>query len=178
MSLTRVLPSCFRSSYHPFSWYLCSPALSSLPSSPWAYLEFCFWRGAAIFVCPLGGVITWHRAVECLVSVSNCVIYMLPLMLSYKHDDIVVLCSLWPIGGRDPPPPPPPTTSPTPPPPRPGPPPPPPPKYAHAPHHSPLSVSIPLIRSHARYPLDVFIPDLILVYTPHNHLSISKLWFF
>ena len=66
-----------------------------------------FLEGGRNFCCPLGGVITWHRAVECLVSVSNCVTYMLPLMLSYKHDDIVVLCLLWPIGGRDPPPPPP-----------------------------------------------------------------------
>ena len=41
---------------------------------------------------PLGGVITWHRAVECLVSVSNCVIYILPLLLSYKYDDIAVSC--------------------------------------------------------------------------------------
>ena len=27
--------------------------------------------------CPLGGVIKWHRAVECLVSVSNCVIHII-----------------------------------------------------------------------------------------------------
>ena len=29
---------------------------------------------------------------ECLVSVSNCVIYILPLLLSYKYDYIVVAC--------------------------------------------------------------------------------------
>ena len=51
--------------------------------------------GEAIFI-PLGGVIACHRAIECLVSVSNCVIcviYILPLLLSYKcslYDDIVV----------------------------------------------------------------------------------------
>ena len=42
-----------------------------------------------IVFCPLGVVITWHCAVECLVSVSNCVIYILPLLLSSKYDDIV-----------------------------------------------------------------------------------------
>ena len=61
------------------------------------------------FFCPLGGVIIWQRAVEYLVSVSNCVIYILPLMLSYKYDDIVVSCDKqhftcsfvcwWPRGG-------------------------------------------------------------------------------
>ena len=59
-------------------------------------------------VCPLDGVITWHRAVECLVSVANCVIYILPFLLSYKYADIVVSCCdkrnvyvsicWWPIG--------------------------------------------------------------------------------
>ena len=46
--------------------------------------------GGPKFVSTLGGVITWHRAVECLASVGNCVIYILPLLLSYKYDDIVV----------------------------------------------------------------------------------------
>ena len=32
------------------------------------------WGGGRNFVGPLGGVITWHRAVECLVSGSNRVI--------------------------------------------------------------------------------------------------------
>ena len=35
---------------------------------------------------------TWHRAVDGLVSVSNCVIYILQLLLSYKYDDVVVSC--------------------------------------------------------------------------------------
>ena len=39
---------------------------------------------------PLGGVIAWHRAIESLVSISNCVIYIIPLLLSYKYDDIVI----------------------------------------------------------------------------------------
>ena len=46
--------------------------------------------GARNFVCPRSVVITWHGAVECLVSVSNCVIYILPLLLSCKYDDSVV----------------------------------------------------------------------------------------
>ena len=40
----------------------------------------------------LGDVIkfgTWHCAVECLVSVSNCIISIFPLLLSYIYDDIV-----------------------------------------------------------------------------------------
>ena len=61
-----------------------------------------------LFFCPLGGVITWHRAVEWLVSVSYCVIYILPLLFSYKHDDIVVsrcdkqhlLSVLFAVGGQ------------------------------------------------------------------------------
>ena len=48
--------------------------------------------GGRNFVCLLGVIITWHRAVEYLVSVSNCVSYILPFMLSYKYDDIVVSC--------------------------------------------------------------------------------------
>ena len=40
---------------------------------------------------PLRGVITWRRTVECVVSVSNCVIYIHLSLLSYKYDDIVVL---------------------------------------------------------------------------------------
>ena len=32
---------------------------------------------------------TWHRAVEYLVSVSNRVIYILSLLLNYKYDNIV-----------------------------------------------------------------------------------------
>ena len=48
--------------------------------------------GGPQFVCPLGGVLTWHRAVERLVSISYCVIYILPLLLSYKYDDIVSYC--------------------------------------------------------------------------------------
>ena len=40
---------------------------------------------------PLGCVITWHRAVECLVSDNNCVICILPSMLRYKYDDIIVV---------------------------------------------------------------------------------------
>ena len=46
------------------------------------------WGWERNFCCPLGGVITWHRAVECLVSGSNRVICILPLLLSYKYDDI------------------------------------------------------------------------------------------
>ena len=38
---------------------------------------------------PLGGAITWHCAVECLVSVTNCVIYIVSLLLNYEYDDIV-----------------------------------------------------------------------------------------
>ena len=49
------------------------------------------WEGGDLFR-PLGGVITWHRAVECLVSVSDCLIYNLPLLSSSKYDDIVVSC--------------------------------------------------------------------------------------
>ena len=41
---------------------------------------------------PVRWVITWHRAVESLVSFSNCVIYILHLPLSSKFDDIVVAC--------------------------------------------------------------------------------------
>ena len=48
--------------------------------------------GGRNWFCPLGVVITRHRVVECLVSVSNCVIYILPLLLSSKYDDIVVSC--------------------------------------------------------------------------------------
>ena len=33
---------------------------------------------------------TWHRAVESLVSVSNCVICILPLLLSSKYNNIAV----------------------------------------------------------------------------------------
>ena len=46
----------------------------------------------------LGGVITlrtWHHAVEieCLLSVRNCAIYILPLLLNYNYDNnIVVSC--------------------------------------------------------------------------------------
>ena len=29
---------------------------------------------------------------ECLASVSNCVVYIFQLLLSYKYDDIVVSC--------------------------------------------------------------------------------------
>ena len=45
-------------------------------------------RWARIFVTP-AGVITWHRVFECLVSVSKCVIYILPLLLIYNYDDVV-----------------------------------------------------------------------------------------
>ena len=38
---------------------------------------------------PLGVVMAWHYAVECLVSVSNCVIYIFPLLLNHKYDNIV-----------------------------------------------------------------------------------------
>ena len=38
-----------------------------------------------------GGLVTWHRAVECLVSVSNCTIsYIFTLLWIYKYDDVVV----------------------------------------------------------------------------------------
>ena len=30
--------------------------------------------------------------VECSVSVSNCVIYIIPFLLNYKYDDIVLPC--------------------------------------------------------------------------------------
>ena len=47
---------------------------------------FIWERAALLFL--LGGVIAWHRAVACLVSVSNCFIYILPfLLLIYKYDD-------------------------------------------------------------------------------------------
>ena len=39
--------------------------------------------------CPLGGFITRHRAVEFSVSADDCVVYILPLLSSYKYDDIV-----------------------------------------------------------------------------------------
>ena len=41
---------------------------------------------------PVRWVITRHRAVESLVSFSNCVIYILHLPLSSKFDDIMVAC--------------------------------------------------------------------------------------
>ena len=48
--------------------------------------------GRKSFLKP-GGVITWHRAVECLVSVSHCVIYIIPMIiLSYKYGDVLVAC--------------------------------------------------------------------------------------
>ena len=43
--------------------------------------------------CPLGGVITQHRAVKCSVSVSNCAICILPLLLSYIYDDKSLWCA-------------------------------------------------------------------------------------
>ena len=46
------------------------------------------WGGAKLF-SPPGGVIIRHCAVECLVSVSNCVIYIRPLQLNYKYHDII-----------------------------------------------------------------------------------------
>ena len=53
-------------------------------------------RGMGVFIIFRWGwprtfrIISWHRAVECFVSASNCVIYILPLLSSYKYDDIVV----------------------------------------------------------------------------------------
>ena len=78
--------------------------------------------GSNFFCAPVGIIIVWHRAVECLVSVSNCVIYILPLLLSYRYDaatsgNFTCQCFCWrPIAPRPPPPPrPPPKYSPPPP---------------------------------------------------------------
>ena len=46
--------------------------------------------GCCTFLLMLGGVISRCRAVECLVSVGNCVTYNRPLLSSYKGDDVVV----------------------------------------------------------------------------------------
>ena len=42
--------------------------------------------------CPLGGFITWHRAVECLLSFSQkwCHLNSSIAVFSYKYDAIVV----------------------------------------------------------------------------------------
>ena len=59
----------------------------------WAYFLYNIsWGARRNFVGPLGGVITWHRAVDCLASVGNGAIYILPMLPSYKYDDIVVTC--------------------------------------------------------------------------------------
>ena len=70
----------------------CSPYVGNTSCRQHGRIYHCSLGGGSNFVCPLGVVVTWHRAVECLVSGRNRVIYILPLMLSYKYDDIVVSC--------------------------------------------------------------------------------------